>query len=103
MGESHDEIVRLATLRLQADRTGEPAAEFEAELAKLSGIDLRLLTLAAKLLEGKPYQIVTDNLDNAKQYRALAQNVGAAIEVGEIAGRFMRMIFRPPSMISVLN
>ena len=64
----------------------------------MSGIDLRLLTLAAKLLEGKSYQIVTDNLDNAKQYRALAQNVGAAIEVGEIAGRFTRMIFRPPSV-----
>ena len=98
MSENYDELIRLAALQRQVDRTGEPAAEFKAELAKLSGIGLRLLTLAAKLLEGKPYQIVTDNLDNAKQYRALAQNVGAAIEVGEIAGRFTRMIFRSPSV-----
>ena len=97
LNENYDELIRVAALQRQVDLTGEPAAEFEAELAKLSGIDLRLLTLAAKLLEGKQYQIVTDKPDNAKQYRALGQHVGAAIEVAEIAGRFTRIIFRPPA------
>jgi hypothetical protein len=97
MSENYDELIRLAALQRQVDRTGEPPAEFKAELAELSGIGLRLLTLTAKLIEGKPYQIVTDNHDNAKQYRALGQHVGAAIEVAEIAGRFTRIIFRPPA------
>jgi hypothetical protein len=65
-------------------------------LLRLDNVDVLCLRLVEKLLEGKPYGILSDNPESIKRVRSIAAHLGATVrEVHERGGR-TGIIFDPP-------
>jgi hypothetical protein len=82
---SNDRIVHIAGLQVQLDRQGNAApAEVRAEFMQaLGGIasarEAELVGMAAALLAGEPYAIVSDNKETIAACRSLATHMGASV------------------------
>jgi hypothetical protein len=96
------EIVRVATLMHKVDQgaSAEDEAAFTSALANLDKWGVRLVTFAGKILEGKRYQITSDNPETFSRYRALAQHLGATVVDGGDSVLFedsVTLTFAPPA------
>jgi hypothetical protein len=84
MAISNDRIVHIAGLQLQLDQRGEAApAEVKTEfLQALGGLasarEAELVGMAAALLAGEPYAIVSDSREMIAACRSLAEHMGAS-------------------------
>jgi hypothetical protein len=82
----NEEIVRLASLRLKIDQDGaddnvSPAdiVALKKGLAHLDAQGFVLLSVASRLIEGKPYTIRSYNPEIICRCRSLAQYMGAPV------------------------
>jgi hypothetical protein len=105
MNISIEEIVSLAALQRKIDLNSpdEPASPsdmdaFKKDLDRLNSVrDFAMMTVARKLLDGKPYCITSDNPQTIKQFRSLAGHMGASVDECSDAGGLTKIIFGPPS------
>jgi len=81
---TNDQIVHIAGLQVQLDRQG-PATSPEVRTEFLQAIgslttarEAELVGMAAKLLAGEPYAVVSDNRATIEACRSLAQHLGAS-------------------------
>jgi hypothetical protein len=80
---SNDRIVHIAGLQVQLDQQGSAApAEVRAEFMQaLGGLanarEAELVGMAAALMAGEPYAIVSDNSETIAACRSLAAHLGA--------------------------
>jgi hypothetical protein len=81
---SNDRIVRIAGLQVRLDQQGEAApAEVRAEFMQALGSiatarEAELVGMAASLLAGEPYAIVSDNRETVAACKSLAEHMGAS-------------------------
>jgi hypothetical protein len=81
---SNDRIVHIAGLQVQLDQQGAAApagvrAEFMQALGGLANArEAELVGMAAALLAGEPYAIMSDNKETVAACRSLAAHIGAA-------------------------
>jgi hypothetical protein len=84
MTMSNDRIVQIAGLQVQLDQQGAAApAEVKAEFMQALGSiatarEADLVGMAASLLAGEPYAILTDNRETVAACKSLAEHMGAA-------------------------
>jgi hypothetical protein len=84
---SNDRIVRVAGLQVQLDQQGNAAppevrAEFMQALGSIaSAREAELVGMAAALLAGEPYAIMSDNKETIAACRSLAAHMGASAGV----------------------
>jgi hypothetical protein len=82
---TNEKIVHIAGLQLKLDQQGDAAppeirAEFLQALGSLgSSREAELVGMAATLLAGEPYAIVSDNRETIAACRSLAQHMGASV------------------------
>jgi hypothetical protein len=82
---SNDRIVHIAGLQVQLDRQGNAApAEVRAEFMQALGSiasarEAELVGIAAALLAGEPYAIISENKEMVAACRSLAAHVGASV------------------------
>lgn len=88
------EIVRLAALMHKVDRddSDEDATELERGLKQLGGMGSAMVIFAGKMLEGKPYRVISDWPETVARYRSVARHLGASEETTELG-----IVFRPPA------
>ena len=81
---SNERIVHIAGLQVQLDQQGSAApagvrAEFMQALGGLANArEAELVGMAAALLAGEPYAIVSDNRETIAACRSLAEHMGAS-------------------------
>jgi hypothetical protein len=99
-----DAIVSLAALQHKIDLStfgnDVSPAEMENWTNRLNALDrngLLMLRLAAKLLEGKPYAITSDNPETITRYLPLAELMGASVQSIAERDGITRIVFGPPS------
>jgi hypothetical protein len=97
-------IIALAALQHRIDlsslRTDVSPAERETWTKGVNGLNsagLRMLRLASKLLEGKPYAITTDNPETIRRSLPLADCIGASIQSVSERDGITKIVFGPPS------
>ena len=90
-----DEIIRVAHLMRAVDQDASPE-ELERALAAMERSDITALWLAAKLLDGLPYSIVTNNPGSVRRALAVARRLGAVAAEVETDGRITRLRFDLP-------
>lgn len=94
MALTNDRIVHIAGLQLKLDQQGDAAppeirTEFLQALGSLgSSRDAELVGMAATLLAGEPYAIVSDNRETIAAFRSLAQHMGASVGKPETLEEF---------------
>src|SRR5690349_14305556 len=96
---SNDDIVRVASLMVAADREDADkgvADQLDRELRRLDRTDLLLTVFVSKMIAGKPYRIVSDNPGTVDRMQVLAEHVGAAIEFIERDDGQIEIVFAPP-------
>ena len=88
-----DAIIRVASLWL--------ARKFDDEIrVTLPHIDessVPLVVIAAKLMEGKPSGVRTDDPDTIRRCQQLARHIGASVELIEEASGRTQIFFGPPA------
>ena len=89
-----DEVIRVARL-IRAVDNGEDPAELERLLAMMDASDRSVLWLAAKLIEGKPCCVATDNAESWRRARSMAERLGGVVSE-EADGRMTSLRFDPP-------
>jgi hypothetical protein len=101
MGENIDweAIVTLAALQREATLGNYVSpAEMENWTTSLNALDHPgLVMLAAKLLEGKPYAVTSDNPDTIRRCLPLAEFIGASIQSITESDGITQIVFGPPS------
>jgi hypothetical protein len=98
---SNEEIISLAALKRKIDLDNAVSSSdmdaFKKGLDRFGDAGIPMLMVAAKLLEGKGYQITTDNPETISRCRSLADHMGASIDVIRKDSWLTQMNFRPPS------
>jgi hypothetical protein len=97
----NNEIIAVAALLCKANKSDseEDAENFGRALDSLVDVDsVALVFCAAKLMEGKPYGVHSNNPETVKRYRALAQHLGASVtEAGARPLALRTLRIDPPS------
>jgi hypothetical protein len=91
-----DNLLRLAAMIADTDDE-ELCAALCAEIDDLSEVDLRLLLLATKFVQRKPYRLVSKDPHTVRRSLEFAQHIGALINLSESDG-FTEIDFRPPQL-----
>ena len=96
---NYGKIIEISALQHAVDNAPDDKAlweKFEAALEALPREDLTLVSLATKLLEGKPYRIITDNPETVARARSFAKYLGVTVtQVGQ-AENETSLLFEPP-------
>jgi hypothetical protein len=91
---TEEEIIELANAQVALGRSPDDEALLEwvkDGWQKLgTGQEGAMLVLATKLLDGKRYRISTRSFEDAQQYRAFAEKLGAIISVSKSCERRSR-------------
>jgi hypothetical protein len=74
----------------------EDLAELNRLFSKLEPHNMVLVFFARKMLEGKPYQVATDNPDALEGYHSMARYLGASERDFVESDGMMTIIFTPP-------
>ena len=79
---SNAKIIEVATLVLKCDQTGnaDDLRQLDQELSRFEAADHAALTLAYKLMEGKPFRMTSDNPETIRRSTAIAQQIGATFD-----------------------
>jgi hypothetical protein len=92
------DIIAVAQLMHEVNRHGraEDIERLDQERAALGIYDRMLLDFASQILEGKPYELVSDNPDHIERARDLAHRLGATEREAAAGGAMTSIIFDPP-------
>jgi hypothetical protein len=95
---SNAEIVEIARLLHGINQGGDTDHSdlLRKQLQTLTGVETIMVLLVAKLMQGDPFQIASDNLESILRYFAIAREIGAGVLTQEGPEREVRMIFFPP-------
>lgn len=101
-----DKIVAVAALMHKVDQAGSDEdgiferalSIFERALDQMSAAERPLVIFAGKLMQGKGYSVMSNNPENIRNYRSLAEHLGASSEETESDWPGLRQIlFYPPA------
>jgi hypothetical protein len=95
--ERLDQIVLIARMMVAVDRGEGDEDEFQRMLdAPLDFSTLRDALLAAKLISGLPYHVISDNPETIRRARAIVQHVGGVVASIDMDGVTTSIRFDPP-------
>jgi hypothetical protein len=69
----------LALWQSPDEEVAAHAQRLDVAMAKMDFAERHLVFLAMKILAGSSYGVCTDNPENAKRYRSLAEHMGATV------------------------
>ena len=98
MRRSHTEIIRLAALASKPNPSLAELKELDDGLFRLGESASRLVTMARKLMKGKPFRVSSANPKTLGQYRELGKALGAQIDVVEHDDWPTELHFLPPAI-----
>jgi hypothetical protein len=97
-----NEIIRVAHLMRAMDQGGRrkkgsnSVGEFERARATMDSWDMSALWFAVKLIEGKPYVVMSDNPEFVRRMRSVAGRLGGVTALVETDVETASLRFEPP-------